>query len=92
MSWTNAHTKNNEVVFHKNEHNHIPNVTEIGPIIGKIKKKTRSSQIEITPYQVIAQISSSSKAISAALSSMPVMKKMVQRIRHFEKPPPPQIL
>lgn len=80
-----AHTKDNAVVHHKDEHNHIPNAAEIGAkkLIQKVKE-TATSQIEATPHQVISQIPSSSQAICAALPSVPAMKKIVPRIRRRE--------
>ncbi len=82
-----AHTINNEVSFHKDDHNHTPNAEEIGvkKCISQIKEM--SNQSELTPQQIIAQMPCSSRAVSAALPTINAMKKTVQRIRHRKNAP-----
>ncbi|KAE9522760.1 hypothetical protein AGLY_016869 [Aphis glycines] len=84
-----THTKNSEVTFHNDDHNHTPNAEEIGvkKCISQIKEM--SNQSESTPQQIIAQMSCSSTAVSAAaLPTINSMEKMIQRIRHRKNAPP----
>lgn len=86
-----AHTVNDEVILHKNTHNHTPNIIEISTktIINELKK-TASSQVSSTPHQIITNTIStiSSQAISGALPSVATMKKTVQRLKRCENAPP----
>eukprot|EP00102_Acyrthosiphon_pisum_P017587 XP_008189050.1 PREDICTED: uncharacterized protein LOC103311248 [Acyrthosiphon pisum] len=86
-----AHTVNDEVILHKNTHNHTPNIIEISTktIINELKK-TASSQVSSTPHQIVTNTIStiSSQAISGALPSVATMKKTVQRLRRCENAPP----
>jgi len=86
-----AHTVNDEVVLHKNNHNHTPNMTEIRTktIINELKE-TASSQVTSTPHQIVVNTTSnvSSQAISGALPSVAAMKKMIERLRCRKNAPP----
>ncbi|KAE9522326.1 hypothetical protein AGLY_017272 [Aphis glycines] len=85
-----VHTVNDEVVLHKNTHNHTPNITEISTktIINELKE-TASSQVTSTPHQIVTNTIStiSSQAISGALPSVATMKKTVQRLRRCKNAP-----
>lgn len=78
-----AHTKNNEIILHKNDHNHVQNAAEVGvkKYLSQVKE-IASNQIESTPQQIISQVSCSFQAISTALPSINAMKKTVRRIKH----------
>lgn len=62
-----AHTKNNEIILHKDDHNHDQYAAQVG--VKKYLSQVReivSNQIEATPRQIISQVSCSSRAIFAA--------------------------
>jgi len=49
-----ANTKNSEVTFHNDDHNHTPNAEEIGVKKCILQIKEMSNQSESTPQQIVA--------------------------------------
>jgi hypothetical protein len=74
-------TSNDEVIYHSDNHNHVPNTTEM-----KVKRiqheiKQRAVEVSETPQQILAvSTSTQSNSVKAALPSIPAMKRIISGI------------
>jgi hypothetical protein len=81
-------TSNDEVIYHSDNHNHVPNTTEM-----KVKRiqheiKQRAVEVSETPQQILAvSTSTQSNSVKAALPSIPAMKRKIQRARTINDVP-----
>lgn len=78
-----AHILLGEVIYHKEEHNHLPQSleTEVRKTINNIRKKASTDLTSSSRHILSEAIGVQTEAVSTALPSTPALKKTIQRVR-----------